>query len=82
MDRSEVEQQVVRIVGEALRKEVEPRTRLLDSGGLVDSMNIVKLVSEIEDHFSVSFEDDLDLDYLDDVNSLIEAVWRRTNRGA
>ena len=79
MERRELEQQILHLVHQVLHREVEPQTRLLDSGQLVDSLNIVKLVCEIEERFCVSFDDDLELDYLDDVKSLVEAVWSKLN---
>ncbi len=79
MERRELEQQILHLVRQALHQEVEPQTRLLDSGRLVDSMNIVKLVCEIEERYGVSFDDDVELDYLDDVKSLADSVWGKLN---
>jgi len=74
-----LETEIIEIISNFLRKNVNLDTSLIDPEGFVNSLDIAAMVYEIEKKYNISFEDDLNLDYLDNVESMITAVKERLN---
>jgi acyl carrier protein len=74
MDRQNLENDVCALAGSILEYDIRPESLLLADKGLIDSLNIARLVAEVEERFGVSFEDDLELDFLDSIASLVAAI--------
>jgi acyl carrier protein len=58
MDRKEVEQQIIAIVGEQKRLDgpLDPSTPLAEAG--IDSLDALNILFALEEHFQVSIPDD------------------------
>jgi acyl carrier protein len=78
MGREEFLEEITCLASKILQKEVRQDTKLLEDGGYVDSVNIVALISELEGTYAISFDDDIELDFLKDVRSLAEYVYQKT----
>lgn len=75
MGREEIESTVINFVRDVIgNRDVRPDTSLLRNRNMIDSISVVRLVHKIEEHFDISFEDDVDLDFLTDVCSLVDAI--------
>jgi len=77
MGKKELMEEIIRLASRVLQKEVKPDTKLLENGGYVDSINIVALISELEEVYAISFDDDIELDFLEDVGSLTEYIYQK-----
>lgn len=78
MGKDEFLEEIRPLVSRILQKEVEPDTRLIDGGEYVDSINIVAMLLELEETYAISFNDDIELDFLEDVRSLANHVYYKT----
>ena len=50
---------------------------IIGNRDIPDSMSVARLIHRVEEFFGVSFEDDLELDFLADIASLVGAVERK-----
>lgn len=73
--KQNVEKEIRDIVSELLGvRDISRNKRLVGQDGVLDSMTAVELVSIIEERFGVCFEDDMLLENLNTVDSLISYV--------
>ncbi|MDR2045159.1 MAG: phosphopantetheine-binding protein [Clostridium sp.] len=80
MTREALYDEMVLFVSRILQKQVGLDTRLIDGGGYVDSVNIAELLMALEERYSVSFAEELELDFLEDVRTLAENVYAKVGR--
>jgi acyl carrier protein len=70
------QQKLIELVAKVLQKQPEditPSTKLLE-GDYIDSMNIVAILLELENTYGISFSQDLELDFLEDIHQLTAKV--------
>jgi acyl carrier protein len=78
VDYSDISNRVIEIVKEIAEVDyIDYDDALVGDGKLIDSMTIALLVNTIENEFHIGFEDNLDMDYLDSVRSLIDEVYKK-----
>ncbi len=76
-----VTEEIVRILCAQILTEVEPDTDLIESG-VLDSVGVVRLLAEIEEHFGVSLAiEDLGIEDIRSIASLAELVGREIAGG-
>ena len=82
MTQTELEHDLTRIFHEVLKRDVpSPSTDLLESG-LLDSLALVELLSELEQRFDVTFDlDELELDTFRTVETISDFVAAQRRRG-
>ncbi|MDR0948230.1 MAG: phosphopantetheine-binding protein [Lachnospiraceae bacterium] len=71
--RVDTRTQILQILRDMTKQEISLDMKLLETG-LLDSMNIIALLLEAEDRFSICFAQDLELDFLEDVSSLTDHI--------
>lgn len=76
MERSEIENKVVNILRDILKKEDIPLDLpLLGNPGIMDSVTVLQLIRRIEKDFGIRFDDDdLDLDSLGTVRTVVDLI--------
>jgi acyl carrier protein len=73
---SDIQQTIITLITTLLRKspgEITSDTRLLE-GNYIDSMNIAAILLELEDTYSISFAEELTLDFLETIQTLSDKV--------
>ena len=72
--------EIIRIIKEVLPQIDIDSLNLVD-GGIIDSMSIVVLVSELSERFNISFDlDDLDAKTFNSIDSIVEIVAKKLPR--
>jgi acyl carrier protein len=76
MERSEIESKVVNVLRGILKKgDIPLDMPLLGKPGIMDSVTVVQLIRQIEKDFGIRFDDDdLDLDSLASVRSVVDLI--------
>lgn len=82
MERNEIERKVMDVLRDILKKEDIPLDMpLLGKPGIMDSVTVVQLIRQIEKDFEIRFEDDdLDLDSLANVGTVVDLIMRCRKR--
>jgi acyl carrier protein len=73
---NDIQQTIITLIAQILRtstNEITPETRLLE-GNYIDSMNIAAILLELEETYSISFADELSLDFLETIHTLTDKV--------
>jgi acyl carrier protein len=73
---SDIQQTIITLITRILRRspgEITSDTRLLE-GNYIDSMNIAAILLDLEDTYSISFAEELTLDFLETIHTLSDKV--------
>jgi acyl carrier protein len=76
LQNNDIQQTIITIITQILRTysgEIISDTRLLE-GDYIDSMNIAAILLELEETYSISFTDELTLDFLETIQTLSDKV--------
>ncbi|UHA73998.1 acyl carrier protein [Paenibacillus sp. 481] len=76
MNRDAIEQEITQLIKDMLNvPAVDADTELVGNAGVLDSMTIVRLLTELEQRFQFTFdEDDLTLESISTVKRLTDLV--------
>jgi acyl carrier protein len=76
---NDIQQTIITLIAQILRTssgEITSDTRLLE-GNYIDSMNIAAILLELEETYSISFAEELTLDFLETVQKLTDKVQQK-----
>lgn len=80
MESLKIETHVLEIIEEGIKEKVTDLDMpLIGADCFMDSLLVVTMICKIEKEFQISFEDDLEMEYLDSVRTLIKGVESRVN---